>query len=147
MRPARTEVVLHSPDRQRFVPEDTNEAHFPLFADLNLRPSGYELRGILFLDRTRSGFSGLLGSFGALLGPPSFFHESSELLDFAGESSTLSVAGLEPGGRFNSPRLHQNSLENSGLFPKPPKDRLGVRFFLQPPPSPAIQISKSRVDS
>jgi methyltransferase family protein len=69
----------------------------------------YCFRG-LFLDRTRSGFSGLSGSFSAVLGPLLSSEKSPKLFDFAGESSTFSIAGCVSRGRFNSPRLHQNSI-------------------------------------
>jgi hypothetical protein len=66
----------------------------------------HRFSGFFLADRTRSGFSGLLGSFWALLGPPPSFGESPKAPDFAGESSTFPVSESEFRGRFNSPRLH-----------------------------------------
>jgi len=70
-------------------------------------------RGFLALvDRTRSGFSGVLGSLSAILGPSSSSGKPLATPNFEGESRTLSVAGCESRGRSPPP----SSLGNSGLF-------------------------------
>jgi hypothetical protein len=86
-------------------------------------------------DRVR--FFGMIGVFFGLFGTTPIFRKAAKTPDFAAESSTFPVSESEFRGRFNFPRLHQNSLGNSGLFPKIPKGvRLGIRFFRQPLPFP-----------
>jgi hypothetical protein len=77
---------LQSCHTYRLLESSTNAASFVARKDLNLRPPGYECRGFLLVDsvnRTRSGFSGLSGSFAVILGPLSSPEKSLKLLDFA----------------------------------------------------------------
>jgi hypothetical protein len=87
-----------------------------LTAGARHRAAIYWFGGLSLVDRTRSGFSGLLGSFWAVLGLPQSSGKSPTVLDFAGESSTFSVEGFEFLGRFNSLRLHHlSSVKARGL--------------------------------
>ncbi len=88
----------------------------------------YSFGGLASTDRTRSGLSGFLGPFLALLGPASSCGEAAKVLDCAGESSTFSVTGFGSQRRFNSLRLHHNSVGNSGLFSDP--------RWMRPAPTP-----------